>query len=318
VPGFSSPGHTGTANRDESLLRLVFPTGPGTGRPPKYVFHALSGNSMNVSKSAPSLGVLLLLALGATPGTAGAQEAADTLRRQYRLPQPSTFVTDARGSVISPGLTIGVPSGFGADWGDAFVGVGIQHRTRTLRNADAGVVVGFGLGDAQRLVGLELAITSYGTVRSCCRGALSAKVHRVLPGDVSVAVGVENGAILGVSDAGTSLYAAGSKVFLLRDDPGSFLGTLAVTAGAGNGRFRRERDILIDRETISPFGSVGVRVAPPASVVASWTGQDLVAGVSIVPFRRIPLFVTPAVADLTREPRFLLGLGYGFSYGSLF
>jgi hypothetical protein len=273
---------------------------------------------MRYYKAAVRSGAALALLLASTVGAAGAQEAADTLRREFRLPQPATSVIDARGLWVTPGMTIGVPSGFGADFGDAFAGVAFQYRTRTFRNADGGAVVGFGLGDAQRLVGVELAVTSYGTVRSCCRGGLSVKVHRVLPGDVSLAVGMENAAIVGLSDAGRSLYVAGSRVFLLRNDPASFLGSLALTAGAGNGRFRSERDILEDRETISPFGSVGVRVLPQASVVTSWTGHDLVAGVSIIPLRRVPLFVTPAVADLTREPRFILGVGYGLNYGSLF
>jgi hypothetical protein len=244
--------------------------------------------------------------------------AADTLRQQLRLPQPATSVLDARGIGITPGMTIGVPSGFGADYGDAFVGASFQLRTRSWGNPDAGFVAGFGLGDAQRLVGLEVALTSYGLVRSCCRGALSVKLHRLLPGDASVGVGFENLAIYDETDAGRSLYAVGSKVFVLRPDPGSLLGTVALTAGAGTGRFRREVDILEDRETVSPFGSVGVRVLPEASAIATWTGHALVAGVSIVPFSRVPLFITPAVADIGRRERFILGIGYGFSYGSIF
>lgn len=269
-------------------------------------------------KSAVVRCAALVLVLLSMPDPSAAQETADTLRQRLRLPPPATSALDARGLWITPALTIGVPSGFGADWGDVFAGLAYQHRTRTFNNSDGGAVVGLGLGDAQRLLGLELAVTSFGTVRSCCRGGLSVKVHRVLPGDLSVAVGMENLAIFGMTDAGRSLYGVGSKIFQLRADPGSFLGTVALTAGAGNGRFRRERDILEDRETISPFGGIGVRVVPPASVVASWTGHDLVAGVSIVPLRRVPLFITPAVADLTREPRFILGVGFGINYGSLF
>jgi hypothetical protein len=131
-------------------------------------------------------------------------------------------------------------------------------------------------------------------------------------------VGLENGVLWGFSDAGTSFYGVGSKLFVLRSDPSQFLGTLSVSVGAGNGRFRTRDQLIQGDEAISPFGSVGVRVAPRASAVASWTGQDLVAGVSIVPFRSVPLFITPAAADLTTKPRFIFGVGYGFNFGTFF
>src|SRR5690606_21444915 len=122
---------------------------------------------------------------------AGAQ-SPDSLRRELRLPQPATFAVAARGQWVAPGITIGVPSGFGADYGDAFVAAGLQSRTRFRDAPDGAVVAGFGLGNARDLVGLEVAITSYGTFRSCCRGGIHPKLHRVLPGDASIAVGWEN------------------------------------------------------------------------------------------------------------------------------
>jgi hypothetical protein len=259
------------------------------------------------------------------PGVARGQEAADSLRRELRLPQPATFAVAARGDYTAPGIAIGVPTGFGADFGDAFAAVGYQSRTRFRDAPDGGAVVGFGLGDATRFVGLELAFTSYGTFRSCCRGGISPKLHRVLAGNSSIALGYENAITWGsmegeeeATDAGRSLYLAGTSVFLLRPDPSGFLGSAAVTVGVGNGRFRRESDILADRERVNAFTSIGVRIAEQASVIGSWTGQDLVAGLSIVPFRRVPLFVTPGVADLTTEPRFILGVGYGFDFSGLF
>lgn len=256
---------------------------------------------------------------------AGAQEA-DSLRRAMRLPQPPTFEVGARGQWIAPGITVGVPSGYGADWGDAFIGAGFQATTRYVDHADGGIVAGFGIGDARRYVGLEVAASSFGTFRSCCRGGVSAKVHRVLPADASIAVGWENALVWGelevgqdiATDAGTSLFAVASKVFRLREDPASVLGSMTLTAGAGNGRFRSEDDILNERETVEPFGSVAVRLGEPLSGVASWTGQDLNAGLSIVPLRRVPLFITPAFADLTTSPRFILGVGYGFNFTSIF
>jgi len=263
-------------------------------------------------------GLAAALLVGFFPALGYSQEPADTLRQQYRLPQPSTFAVDDRGRWITPALAFGVPSGFGADFGDAFIGLGYQHRTRTFTNQDGAVFLGFGLGDAERLLGLEVVITSNGTVRSCCYGGLSAKVHRILPGDASLAVGIENGFNWGETDALPSVYVAGTKMFLLRDDPGSFLGTVSLTAGAGNGRFKTRTDLLEDRQAINPFGSVGVRLMPQASAVTTWTGHDLNIGLSIVPLRNVPLFINPGVADLTTRPRFIVGAGLGFNYASLF
>jgi hypothetical protein len=266
----------------------------------------------------------ILVALLGAPGL-GAQ-GADTLRQQLRLPQPPTVEVAARGAWLAPGITIGVPSGYGADWGDAFLGLGFQASTRFADVRDGGAVAGLGLGDARRLVGVEVAVTSFGTLRSCCRGGLSAKVHRVLPGNTSVALGWENAVVWGrlnpgtdlATDAGSSLYGAATHVMVLREDPASAFGSVTATAGAGNGRFRREADIIDGRERVNAFGGVGVRLGEPFSGVASWTGQDLNAGLSIVPFRRVPFVVTPGLADLTTRPRFIMGAGYGVTFSSLY
>ncbi len=271
------------------------------------------------------VGMASLLVAILVPAVATAQEASDSLRREFLLPQPATFNVAARGSWTAPGIAIGVPTGFGADYGDAFVAVGFQASTRAVDRPDGGIVVGFGVGDAVDLVGLEIAISGFGTFRSCCRGGISPKLHRVLPSTSSIALGVENlvtwGSLEGedlATDAGRSVYLVGTKAFLFRPDPGSFLGSGALTLGAGNGRFRRESDILDDKETVNPFASASVRIIERASLIGSWTGQDLVAGFSIVPIRNVPLFITPGVADLTTDPRFILGIGYGIDYSGLF
>lgn len=50
------------------------------------------------------------------------------------------------------------------------------------------------------------------------------------------------------------------------------------------------------------------------SVLADWTGQDLVAGFSVLPFRDHAFVVLPSAADITTKPRFILGAAYGFDY----
>jgi len=182
-------------------------------------------------------------------------------------------------------------------------------------------VAGVGLGDARRTVGLELAATSYSIGRRHAPGAVgsvSFKVHRILPGAVGLAVGVENVVNWGDSDAGRSVYGAASRVFRINQDPRMRLGAFALTVGAGNGRFRSERDVNTDQGTITPFGSVAFFIAQPVTVIADWTGQDLVVGTSFVPLRKVPLVFTPGIADLTHRAgdgaRFVMGVGYGLRF----
>lgn len=274
-------------------------------------------------RAAPRSRALLLLAalLAAGAGPAGAQ-SPDSLRQLFRLPPPPTIDV---GSRVAPAITLGTPAAFGADYGDAFMGLGFQATTRRRQRPDGGAVVGFGVGDAARLVGLEAAFSLFGTVRSCCRGGVSLKLHRLLPGRSAVAVGVENGAVWGeaigtdeATDAGTSVYAVTSKIFQLRPESTDPFSLLTLTLGAGNGRFRRESDILDGVERVNLFGGASLRMVESLSVVGNWTGQDVVAGLSWVPSREWPVVVTPGVADLTTRPRFVLGVGMGVDYAPLF
>jgi hypothetical protein len=274
---------------------------------------------------------LQVLAVTATliplfPNAGSAQEPGDSIeliRQEYRVPPPPTLDVLSRGTSIGPGITISSPTGFGASHGDAFVGAAYQLRTRTFTRQDGGVAVGFGVGNPSDFLGLEVAATSFGTVRSCCRGGIHFKAHRLIPGRASVAVGWENAILWNpqdnqpATDAGRSLYVAASKLFLVRSDGSHRFSTLTVTAGLGNGRFRRERDVVADRSTVNVFGSASLRAAERLSLIVDWTGQDLFAGVSLLPLRNRPIFITPAVADLTSRPRFILGVGLGFNYSAI-
>ena len=88
--------------------------------------------------------------------------SAETLREQYQLPElPDVAVLDADPNDVSsaPGITIGSPSAFGASWGDIFVGGTFQERARFTNQSDGAIALGFGLGDAEDAVGLEVALS---------------------------------------------------------------------------------------------------------------------------------------------------------------
>ena len=66
------------------------------------------------------------------------------------------------------------------------------------------------------------------------------------------------------------------------------------------------------------FGSVGVRVLQPVSVIAEWTGQDLLLATSVTPLRNQNVAFTAGFADVTGTAgdgaRFIIGGSLGYSF----
>lgn len=270
-----------------------------------------------------------MLIVGVTPRVTAAQEGigaqqVDSLRNHYLLLPPAA--TGMVGSRAAPGSSAATPIAFGAAWGDGYIGLGLQARTRYSHGKrDGGIVTGFGIGDAHRLVGLDVTMTSLSTLRSGLfkRTAVSFKVHRILSGALGIAVGVENPLILGggKTDGVTSWYGVASKLFQLRDEEWRPFGSIIASAGLGNGRFRAEEDDIAAKSTVNLFGSIGFRLARPVSAIADWSGQDLTLALSIVPLRCFPLVLTPGWTDVTGSAgdgaRFTVGAGLGFRFAAL-
>lgn len=246
------------------------------------------------------------------------QDQLAALQQQYRLPEPP--IVEQLRRIFGGGSSIGTPTAFGAQSGDVFVGATYQERTRFSNLDDGAVALGFGLGDARRLAALETTATSFSTFRQGFfeNGGISFKLHRTFPGDVAVAVGVENAINWGQTDAGKSVYGVATKVFRLRQDQTAPMSRVTASVGLGGGRFRSESAINRGDEDPNIFGSVGLQVAQPVSLIGEWTGQNLNIGASITPFPGVPLVITPAAADLTGNSgdgtRFILGVGYGISF----
>lgn len=252
--------------------------------------------------------------------------AADTLpmdRRRARVNRAAMGLgVSERGDQVrlGPAASVSIPTALGVDAGELFFGIAYQGRTRYTTEDDAAAVLGIGIG-TRRVVALEAALTTYSTLRGggpLETGGVSLKLHRAIGGQTSVAVGVENALLWGGSDGDPSLYAVGSRMLNLRDDPSAPFSTAVATIGVGNGRFRFEEDDAADRQTVNVFGGLGLRVAGPLSLVADWTGQDLNAAASITPFPRLPLVLTAGMVDLTGSAgdgaRFIVSLGYGLAF----
>ena len=144
-------------------------------------------------------------------------------------------------------------------------------------------------------------------------------------GGYGLAVGRENIAEVGGTsgpgpDGGSSNYFAVSR--LLRLGVRDSLSTadsapareLLWTIGVGDGRFRREPDVLANKRGVNAFGSLGFRFHERFAAIVDYTGQDVAVALSVVPFRCFPLVVTPGLADVAGTAgdgaRFVLALGF--------
>jgi hypothetical protein len=265
---------------------------------------------------------VFLIALLAGASSLGAQNV-DSLKNIYLLPVPPTVIRAAAAAASrsreTPGSSAQSPTAYGADFGDGYIGAGFQGRMRYVGDAplskrmDGAVFAGFGLGNSDDNVGFEGDITSFSTIRSGFghHSTFSFKFHRNLPRNFAVAAGWEDAIRTKGLDGGTSLYGVVSTAYK----------RVTVSAGLGGGRFRTESNIDNGIHRVNAFGSVGVHVAEPVSLIADWAGQDLALAASIVPFAGLPLFVLPGVVDVTGSAgdgaRFILGVGLGFRFAQV-
>lgn len=218
----------------------------------------------------------------------------------------------------SPSITIINPSGFGASWGSAGIGFGFQERVRFQDTADGVIGLGFGFGNSRKNVGVQLGLSLVDVSAPYRDGAINLRLHRRLPNDLSVAIGVQGIVTFGDTDGGSSVFGVATKRFKLREDRSKPFSEIFTTVGIGGGQFRSESDINNGNETVGVFSSVAVKVLDPLGFVVEWTGQDLTIGTPIVLFRKLPLVIVPAITDITGSAgdgtRFIFGFGYSFSF----
>lgn len=175
-----------------------------------------------------------------TNPTVTAPPAAEVEDLQSRLRALQETRSGEFGNVFrgSPSISIANPSGFGADNNTLFVSASYQTSTRDSESDDGSIGFGVGLGDARRLVGVEVSYTLASVSADYTefgRGGFNVKVHRQLPRDFAVAVGYNGFLNIGDTDFEDSVYGVATKIFRTRDDIRLPFSRVAVTAGVGNG-----------------------------------------------------------------------------------
>ena len=265
--------------------------------------------------------------------TAGAQQSIEDLRAKFRLPVPEVGLANETGRFPrgAPGTSSGSPIAFGANWNDAFIGAGLQAPVRYSANGDAdgSVSMGFGLGNASDIAGLEVAINALSTVRSGVgnRVGFGFKAHKILADNWGVALGVQGVQLNSNADDRNSIYGVVTKAFSLEGTALSQFKGLTWSGGIGTEAFQMAGDLNTGKHGVGIFTSAALRVNEASSVILDWSGQDLNLGVSFVPFKNLPLVLSPAISDLTGSsnsnlttgpsvkktgPRFTLGVGFAF------
>jgi hypothetical protein len=260
-----------------------------------------------------------------TVAVESAEDGIPSLRRQpsggqrfepKRIPLQISFPKETYRT--SPSITIINPSAYGASWGNVGIGLGYQERARFTEESDGVVGLGFGLGNAQKNVGVQVGISLVDISSPFSDGSINLKLHRRLPKDFAIAIGVQGLTTWGNTDGGSSVFGVATKRFKLRPDRTQPFSELYTTVGVGGGQFRSESDINEGNENVGVFGSLGIKVIQPVGFVAEWSGQDLTLGIPLVPFRKIPLVIVPSITDVTGSAgdgtRFVVGLGYSFSF----
>lgn len=229
-----------------------------------------------------------------------------------------------------PAISINNPTGFGAGWGDASIGILINQQNRFTSSSDGSLSASLGLGDPEESIGLTvtLAITGLSNERgqddNLGAGSIALQASRILPNNFAVSAGVINlvdwaGA---ADDTGRSFYAVVSKALVFNENVQEPFSLGFVTLGVGNGVFRLEDNFDPTDELGGPefnvFGTFAVTMGSQATAIAEWTGQDLTVGLSVVPFKRIPLVTTFGLNDLTGTAGDRVRLNFSIIYGLSF
>ncbi len=224
---------------------------------------------------------------------------------------------DLDSSGNAPSLTVSVPTGFAGDGLSAYIGISFVDRVRYSDVSDGALTLGLSGGDPDKYVGFSLAATAYDTYGSTFGKSIGfhAGISRMLTGSISLSLGANNIVLSSEAEAFQilSAYLVATKVLKLRDK--RWFSWASLTLGVGNGSYNSENTTnqIVLNELSTPgadeknwenyrvFGGLSLAVLPRLNFIANWTGQDLDAGLSIIPFSKLGIVVTGAALDVTEN-----------------
>lgn len=179
--------------------------------------------------------------------------------------------------------------------------------------SDGAAVIGYGFGDPEKNLGVQLAITSI-DLSEWQEYAFGFKLHRKVTETSAIAVGGQHIMLTEGGDAGQSYYIVYSKGFPADSD-------VHFSLGAGTGRYsdKSGMDVATGKggHGTYVFGNVSYEVADFCNVIVDWNGLNLNAGIGKT-FRIIgvPIATVLGLADLTDNSgdrvRVVVGVGTAF------
>ncbi len=209
-----------------------------------------------------------------------------------------------------PAISLSVPDPFRKGYlGVAGGGLFLQQRTRItgrFYSPDGNASFSLGLGNPEKLIGLEVRINIYGLHDSkgapgnLGEGTLGIHFSRLLKNDFWIGGGVFD--LFGWKPEPpnklTSYYLVAMKAFNLRNE-GTFCKSIYLTLGAGNGKFRRDADYNIKSQNPwNIYGGAAVQVLPEGNFVVEWNGFNAFTGFSVLPFKKLPFQMIIGVDDI--------------------
>ncbi len=226
-------------------------------------------------------------------------------------------------SLVGPtGASISTPTAFAMDWGMIGAGVGYANRWPGTDERDGLANFAFGVGDAEKYVGLTTSVLIDSIDPRdggfADNGTVAFQLFHIFPQNYALAVGGANIVPWGVfRHEAKSYYVVGSKVFGVKISNYSM--PLTVSAGAGTGAYYSISDFQNEHDgNLKPFGSVGWRVLPQVSVIGEWVAKQSNVGVSIVPIPKIPVVINAAYNNITHNDNqnsfFTISLAVGYSF----
>lgn len=246
------------------------------------------------------------------------ERSADQLRQELRV-TPIFDVIPRR--VYSPSASAGIPTAFGANWGDMFISLAGSTSDNVRPEVDGGTSLGFGLGNSRESLGLEVIYNNLSIRSFAQNGSVDAKVHRSLVSNsttqIAAAVGWNNFTNYGDDAGGTfpsSVYGVVSAYHLLtpQNPNNSFPVTLSL--GLGGAPFFSNSN-----SGVGVVAGAGIQIHPQLAVSSAWSGRGLNLGASFVPVQTIPLSVAVIYGDAlsNTESGSVLAVGIGYSFNFL-
>lgn len=221
-------------------------------------------------------------------------------------------------NILSP-VAYGLPSGM--------MGIGgyVVNRWPGVTGADGLGVVGVGLGNADKYIGVEVfaIIDSLGIRTSFSpnsesfgrNGTTQIQAFRWLGPNTAIAIGSANATGWGAFRTyNPSYYAVGTQIFNLNPAIPDYPIPLTVSAGAGTGAFVSPIffTTLRNNNQASFFANAGLRVLPRMSLIADYSCKIISGGISFIPTYYLPINVTLFALNLGGD-RFQGGVTYGLS-----